>query len=100
MTKTPNFPNQMQIGTHTYTSSSLSGITISAQTQKTYSLAEVQLVGGETIAMMVTASPSLGAHLAKEMGATGHLYLFNDTESLIIKADRIVALRMTKMTTE
>lgn len=68
--------------------------------QKAYSLAEVQLVGGETIAMIITASPSLGGHLAKEMAATGYLCLFNDTESVIIKADRVVAVKLTKMTTE
>lgn len=54
-----------------------------------YSLAQVQLTDGSVIGMTITASPTLGAHLTKEMGSTGYLYLYNETESLMIKADRM-----------
>ena len=67
---------------------------------KVYSLAEVQLTNGEVFAMMITAGPTLGPHLTKEMASTGYLYLYNDTESLIVKADRIAAVKLTKMTSE
>lgn len=72
----------------------------SAASSKQYSLAEVQLVGGEMIGMMITAGPTLGQHLTKQMGTDGYLYLYNDNESLVLKADRIVAVKLTKMTTE
>jgi hypothetical protein len=68
--------------------------------KKQYSLAEVQLVGGEMIGMMITATPSLGGHLTKSMASEGYLNLFNDSETLIIKADRVVAVKLTLMTTE
>lgn len=67
---------------------------------KKYSLAEVQLTNGEMVGMMITASPSLGSHLTKQMALEGYLNLFNDSESLVIKADRVVALKLTLMTTE
>jgi hypothetical protein len=68
--------------------------------KKQYSLAEVQLTNGEMIGMMITATPSLGGHLTKSMASEGYLNLFNDSETLIIKADRVVAIKLTLMTTE
>lgn len=70
------------------------------QLYKDYSLAQVQLTDGTMIGMTITASPTLGAHLAKTMAETGYLNLHNETESLIIKADRVVAVQLTKMTKE
>lgn len=67
---------------------------------KQYSLAEVQLTNGEMVGMTISASPTLGAHLTKEMASTGFLYIFNETESLLIKSDRVAAVKLTKMTTE
>lgn len=67
---------------------------------KDYSLAQVQLSDGTMIGMTITASPSLGTYLAKTMAETGYLNLHNDTESLIIKADRVVAVQLTKMSKE
>jgi len=68
--------------------------------KKQYSLAEVQLTNGEMVGMMITATPSLGGHLTKSMASEGYLNLFNDSETLIIKADRVVAVKLTLMTTE
>lgn len=65
-----------------------------------YSLAEVQLTNGEMVGMVISASPTLGAHLTKEMASTGFLYIFNETESLLIKAQNVAAVKLTKMTTE
>lgn len=67
---------------------------------KQYSLAEVQLTNGEMVGMMITATPALGGHLTKQMASDGYLHLFNDSESLIVKADRVVAVKLTLMTTE
>lgn len=85
--------------THPYKLQS-AGVSTGASSSKQYSLAEVQLVGGEMIGMMITAGPALGQHLTKQMGTDGYLYLYNDNESLVLKADRIVAVKLTKMTTE
>jgi len=68
--------------------------------KKQYSLAEVQLTNGEMVGMMITAGPSLGKHLTAQMASEGYINLFNDSETLIIKADRVVAVKLTLMTTE
>jgi len=68
--------------------------------KKQYSLAKVQLTNGEMVGMIITAGPSLGQHLTKSMASDGYLNLFNDSETLIIKADRVVAVKLTLMTTE
>lgn len=65
-----------------------------------YSLAEVQLTDGSVVGMTITANPTIGSHLAKEMASTGFLYIYNETESMMIKADRVVAVKITKMTRE
>lgn len=64
-----------------------------------YSLAQVQLTDGSVVGMTITANPTIGSHLSKEMASTGFLYIYNETESMMIKADRVVAVRITKMTT-
>lgn len=64
-----------------------------------YSLAQVQLTDGSVIGMTITANPTIGSHLTKEMASTGFLYIYNETESMMIKADRVVAVKITKMTT-
>ena len=70
------------------------------QAQQHYSIAEVQLTNGEMVGMMITASPTLGAHLTKEMSNTGFLYIYNETESLLIKSDLVAAVKLTKFTQE
>lgn len=70
------------------------------QAQQHYSIAEVQLTNGEMVGMMISASPTLGAHLTKEMSNTGFLYIYNETESLIIKSDLVAAVKLTKFTQE
>lgn len=71
-----------------------------ARLNETRSLLEIQLTDGTMLGMTITAGPSLGSHLAKEMHQNGWLYAFNEVESIVIKADRVVAVRLTKLTTE
>jgi len=97
------YPNLAGLGS--YGTTSQLGSATTAQTggspyKKQYSLAEVQLTNGEMVGMMITAGPSLGKHLTAEMASGGYLNLFNDSETLIIKADRVVAIKLTLMTTE
>jgi hypothetical protein len=65
-----------------------------------YSLATIQVEGEKTISFMVKASPALLAHTSKSMHETGWLYLFNDAESLAIRADRVVAITMVAVSKE
>jgi hypothetical protein len=71
-----------------------------AQTQPSYSLAEVQTKGGGVVAMTITASPSIGKHLTDTMKSSGFLYLYNEKETLLIRAEDVVAVRLTKLSTE
>jgi len=65
-----------------------------------YSLVVVQFEGGETREMIVPASTSLLQHVLKQMKEVGFLYLFNDAESVAMRADQIVAVSMTAITKE
>ncbi len=69
-----------------------------APAQTVHSLAEVQLTGGNMIGMVISASTAIGTHLTKSMNETGFLYLYNDSESLLIRAEEVVAIKMTKLT--
>lgn len=92
-----------------YQYTALSGVSGAATTRSNaatsskpagYSLAQVQLTDGSVVGMTISAPPSLGQHLVKDMTNTGYLYIYNEAESLMIKADRVVAVKLTKMTTE
>lgn len=65
-----------------------------------YSLAEVQLKGGSVIAMTISAGPALAQRLIAKMKETGFLTLFNENESLTLRAEDVVAVKLTKMTME
>lgn len=66
----------------------------------TYSLAEVQLMDGSMVGMTISAATSISNHLIDRMAATGFLYLFNDSESLLIRASDVRAIRITNLTKE
>lgn len=51
-----------------------------------YSLAEICFVDGTTISFMVKAGPSVVANLVKDMHSTGYLVLWNDTDTLCVRA--------------
>lgn len=72
----------------------------SAPQASVYSLAEVQLVSGGMIGMTVTASPTVSKHLLESMRGTGFLHLFNAEESLMIRAEDVRAIKLTKITKE
>jgi len=65
-----------------------------------YSLAEVQLTGGRMIGMTISAGPAIAKHLMDTMKSTGYLHMFNDVEALMIRSDEVVAIKLTKLTTE
>ena len=65
-----------------------------------YSLTEVTLMDGTTHSFMTKASPNLAGHLAKEMGATGFLTLWNDTDCMCIQASQVKMFSMRQITKE
>lgn len=69
-------------------------------TTTVYSLAEVQLTGGRMIGMTISAAPTIGKHLAESMKSTGFLHMFNESEALMIRSEEVVAIKLTKLTTE
>lgn len=77
-----------------------SSASTAATVKSVYSLAEVQLKGGSVIAMTISAGPALAQHLIAKMKETGFLTLFNENESLTLRAEDVVAVKLTKMTME
>jgi hypothetical protein len=68
--------------------------------KEVYSLAKVQLTDGTVLNMTVSFGPGMMASVLVGSKEGGYIHLFNDTESLAIRADRVVAIHLTKMTTE
>lgn len=66
----------------------------------TYSLAQIVFTDGTTHEFMVKASPSLVPHLVKEMKATGHLILWNDHDTLCVRADQIKHFALREITNQ
>lgn len=64
-----------------------------------YSVASIQ-VAGEMVPFMVSASPAILQHALQQMRESGFLYLYNGTESLAIRADKVDAVMLTRMTKE
>lgn len=62
-----------------------------------YSIASIQ-VAGEMVPFMVSASPAILQHALQQMRESGFLYLYNGTESLAIRADKVDAVMLTRMT--
>ena len=54
-----------------------------------YSIAEITFKDGSRTEFMVKASPSVVPHLLKEMKNTGHLTLWNDTDTMSIAASEV-----------
>ena len=63
-----------------------------------YSIAQIVFMDGTTQEFMVKASPSVVPHLVKEMGATGYLTLWNNTDTLCIRADQVKHFGMREVT--
>lgn len=99
----PLYPSTNQAHTHTLnypTSVSAPPRQTAVNAVTVYSLAEVQLTGGRMIAMTISAGPTIGKHLIETMKNTGYLHLFNESETLMIRAAEVVAVKVTKLTTE
>jgi hypothetical protein len=64
-----------------------------------WSLIEVQMIDGTTQAMNLPVSPTIQDYFLSKMRETGFLALRNGQESLSIRADKIVAFKLTLMTT-
>lgn len=64
-----------------------------------WSLIEVQLTTGDMLAMNLPVSPTIQEHFLTKMKETGFLALRNPQESLSIRANQIVAFKLTLMTT-
>lgn len=64
-----------------------------------YSVAHIVFIDGTTTEFMVKASPGVVPHLTKEMNTTGYLTLWNDTDTLCIRAEQIKHFSMRQLTT-
>ena len=67
---------------------------------RTYSIAHIVFMDGTTQEFMVKASPSVVPHLVKEMKASGFLTLWNDSDTLCIRADLIKHFGMRQVTNQ
>jgi hypothetical protein len=63
-----------------------------------YSVAEIVFMDGTKHEFMVKAAPSVVPHLVKEMGNTGFLTLWNDYDTLCIRADQVKHFSMREIT--
>lgn len=77
---------------------STSGPKTQATPDMQWSLIEVQLTTGETLAMNLPVSPTIQEHFLTKMKETGFLPLRNGQEALSIRADKIVAFKLTLIT--
>lgn len=65
-----------------------------------YSIAQITFLDGTTTEFMVKASPSVVPHLTKEMSNTGFLTLWNDNDTMCIRADQVKHFSMRQVTNE
>lgn len=66
--------------------------------RESYSIAEIVFMDGTKHEFMVKASPSVVPHLVKEMKNTGYLTLWNDSDTLCIRADQVKHFSMREVT--
>jgi hypothetical protein len=63
-------------------------------------MAYITFTDGTTQEFKVKAAPSVVPHLTKEMKSSGFLTLWNDTDTLCIRADAIKQFSMRELTKE
>lgn len=68
--------------------------------RESYSIAHIRLTDGTEQEFMVKASPTVVPHLLKEMKNTGYLTLWNDTDTLCIRADHVKQITMREVTNQ
>jgi hypothetical protein len=66
---------------------------------ESWSLVEVQTEDGRMLSMNVPVAPNIADWLTQQMRDTGFLTLRNDKESIAISASKVVAFKLTLMTT-
>lgn len=67
---------------------------------RTYSIAEIVFMDGTKHEFMVKASPGVVPHLVKEMSNTGYLTLWNDHDTMCIRADQVKHFAMRQVTNQ
>jgi hypothetical protein len=65
-----------------------------------YSVAHIVFIDGTETEFMVKALPSVVPSLTKEMQNTGFLTLWNDTDTMCIRADQVKHFSMREVTKE
>jgi hypothetical protein len=65
-----------------------------------YSIAEIVFMDGAKHEFMVKASPSVVPYLVKEMQNTGYLTLWNDHDTMCIRADQVKHFSMRQVTNQ
>jgi len=64
------------------------------------SLVEVQLKSGHVLGIICDVNPSIIQHTVQVMRDSGYVQLWNKQESIAVCATEVVAVRVTKLTTE
>ena len=64
----------------------------------TYSMAHIVFMDGTNTEVMVKASPSVAHNLVKDIGAHGYLVLWNDSDTLCVRAETIKHFSMREVT--
>lgn len=72
---------------------------VSGSYPEQWSLIEVQLTTGDMLAMNLPVGPTIQEHFLTKMKETGFLALRNPQEALSIRANQVVAFKLTLMTT-
>lgn len=65
-----------------------------------YSIAEIVFMDGAKHEFMVKASPAVVPHLIKEMKNSGFMTLWNDTDTLCVRADQVKHFSMREITSK
>lgn len=68
--------------------------------RQVYSVAMITLIDGTTKEFRVRAAPNVVPHLVKNMKDSGFLTLWNDTDTLCIRADQVKCIEMREQTKE
>jgi hypothetical protein len=64
-----------------------------------WSLIEIQTINGAVLSMNLPVSPTIQDYFLAKMKETGFLPLRNGAESLAVRADMVVAFKLTQLTT-
>lgn len=91
---------QRQLHPHTYYPNADLTAQPRREQQPAYSLCQVVYTDGTTFEMTIKATPAINNHLMEKMKDTGFLSIFNDTDSVMIRADLIKSISLRKITAD